>query len=569
MNEWFKKIFGTIKEKWGKWTPLQKGIGIGIAVVAVAAVVLTASFSSRPATVRLFNAPVRDEAERDRIMFRLDKDNVKAYVSADGYISVDDESVAKRYRSVLISEGLEPKSMDAYSLFDVTRWSRNDFDDKVNWLRSQELALKSHLESLDYIQQANVNLTLPDETLFASEQQPASASVVLYANGSSGILEDKRKIKGLVHLIQRSVEGLKEENISIFDGATGSEINNFEGMAETDRINNIKKQQKLIQEQEVYYTREILKSLTKTYSQKRVGVVNMKIEMDMSESTTTAKEYYGVTIKPDNPNTPYDDSDIRDNLVLSEESVEKTFTGTGYNPEGPAGVEGQNPPVYSDMSNVIGTSKETGRKVNNALNEKNIIQKTSPSMGRRTVSVNIDGTWNRVYDETGQLRLTESGGIMRVYTPIPEEEIRKIQKLVEDAIGCDKARGDNVTVTNVMFDRTEEFQREDDAYRKAQQTKRTIMFSLIGVAVVLVAFILFRVISREIERRRRLREEELLRKQQADREAALWAAKEQGMEVTMSVEERKRAELQENAVAMAKEHPEDVAMLIRTWLMEE
>ena len=40
MNEWFKKIFGTIKEKWGKWTPLQKGIGIGIAVVAVAAVVL-------------------------------------------------------------------------------------------------------------------------------------------------------------------------------------------------------------------------------------------------------------------------------------------------------------------------------------------------------------------------------------------------------------------------------------------------------------------------------------------------------------------------------------------------
>ena len=44
---------------------------------------------------------------------------------------------------------------------------------------------------------------------------------------------------------------------------------------------------------------------------------------------------------------------------------------------------------------------------------------------------------------------------------------------------------------------------------------------------------------------------------------------ENRMEVTMSVEERKRAELQENAVAMAKEHPEDVAMLIRTWLMEE
>ena len=92
---------------------------------------------------------------------------------------------------------------------------------------------------------------------------------------------------------------------------------------------------------------------------------------------------------------------------------------------------------------------------------------------------------------------------------------------------------------------------------------------MIGVAAVLILFILVRFISRELERRKRLREEEMLRKQQAEREQALWDAKEQGVEVTMSVEERRRAELQENAIALAKEHPEDVAMLIRTWLMEE
>ena len=90
-----------------------------------------------------------------------------------------------------------------------------------------------------------------------------------------------------------------------------------------------------------------------------------------------------------------------------------------------------------------------------------------------------------------------------------------------------------------------------------------------AVAIVLIGFILFRIISRELERRRRLREEELLRQQQAAREAALWEAKEDGMDVTMSVEETRRMELQENAINMAKEHPEDVALLIRTWLMEE
>ena len=72
-----------------------------------------------------------------------------------------------------------------------------------------------------------------------------------------------------------------------------------------------------------------------------------------------------------------------------------------------------------------------------------------------------------------------------------------------------------------------------------------------------------------MERRRRAREEELLRQQQLAREQALWEAKDEAQTVTMSVEESRRAELQENAINMAKEHPEDVAMLIRTWLMEE
>jgi len=53
------------------------------------------------------------------------------------------------------------------------------------------------------------------------------------------------------------------------------------------------------------------------------------------------------------------------------------------------------------------------------------------------------------------------------------------------------------------------------------------------------------------------------------REAALRSAEEEGTEVEMSVEERARLEMQENAINMAREHPEDVAQLIRTWLMEE
>ena len=569
MNEWFKKLFGTIKEKWAKWTILQKGIAGGIVAVVIVAIIVMASVSSRPTTVRLFNSPITNEQERSNIGWRLEQDNVWYDTDASGYIYVKDAETANRYRSKLIAEGYEPTSMDAYSLFDVTKWSRTDFDDKVNWKRATENALKNHLEQLDGIQRAHVVLTLPEDSMFKSQQKPVTASVILYSKGGSDVLSSKKQIKGIQRLIQRSVEGLLEDNISIVDGSTNEEINNFDDMAETDRISNIEKQQKLILKLETEYSSAVLAALTGTFGEKRVRIANMKIDMNMSQRSSTSEKYSGIEIKSDNPNTSYDDSLVVETLPLSYETVEKTFDSTGFNPEGPAGVDGQNPAVYSDASNLIGHSVEKGVKQNNALNKTNTVEETSPQIDRITLSVNIDGKWSKVYDESGKVVLDSKGAIKREYEPISQEELAKITQLVRDAVGYSAVRGDSVTVTNVAFDRSAEFEAEDEEYRRSQQRARTVLFSLIGLAVVLISFIMFRIISREMERRRRIREEEELRKQQAQREQALWEAKDQAIEVTMSVEERKRAELQENATAMAKEHPEDVAMLIRTWLMEE
>ena len=163
----------------------------------------------------------------------------------------------------------------------------------------------------------------------------------------------------------------------------------------------------------------------------------------------------------------------------------------------------------------------------------------------------------------------ETGSIKRIYEPVPTETLVDLTRYVRDAIGYDTSRNYSVTVTNIPFDRTAQFDAEDEAYFRAIRRRMTILISLGSIALILVLFIIIRLIMREIERRRRLRDEERLRQQQAAREQALWDAKEESMNVTMSVEESRRAELLENAIAMAKEHPEDVAMLIRTWLMEE
>ena len=250
-------------------------------------------------------------------------------------------------------------------------------------------------------------------------------------------------------------------------------------------------------------------------------------------------------------------------LPISQQTVTKEWQGTGYNPEGPAGVEGQTPPVYSDMSNVIGKSTETGVTQNNVINTKQTSEISSPKIDKISVSVNLDGKWKKVKDNNGNL-IIEDGSIKREYTPVSAEEMAEAVRLIQGAIGYDRTRGDRVEVTNIAYDRDDEFEAEDAEYFAAIQRKRTILLVLIAIVVVLVGFILFRSISKEMERRRREREARLLAEQQAARERALWEAKDDGMEVTMSVEETRRMELQENAVSMAKEHPEDVAMRITT-----
>lgn len=568
MNEWLKRLLSKIKELWAKWTITQKVILVGIVVAAIALIIFVFSFSSSPSTVPLFNTGITDEVLRERIMFRLSEENVDASVNeTTGIISVNDEATARRMRSILVREDLVPGTMDPWALFDVERWTTTDFERNVNLQRSITNVITKHIEALDDIDKAHVVVQLPEDSLFVADQKPVTASVILYPKPGSDFNSNKKKIQGVQKLLLKAITGLTAENITITDEA-GNVLNDFEGLQDIERVDIIKKEQKLIAELEAQYRAKILAALQNYYSIDRVRDLNVKFEMDMSKRITNATEYSPIILKEDNKDTPYDDSKIVESITISSQTIDKKWTGSGHNPEGPSGVEGQNPPVYSDMSNLIGSSEENSQTKNQVVNTKQITEERTPSTGRVTVAVGIDGRWKMIR-KNGEPVINEDGGLTREYIPLTAIELEDAQKIVQDAIGYNKGRGDSVTVRNIQYDRTEQFEEEDAEFFKSLQTKKTIIYVLSGIAIVLLAFIIFRFVSREMERRRRLREEELSRKAQLEREQRLWEADQAGMDVVMSVEERRRAELQENAITMAKEHPEDVANLIRSWLMEE
>jgi flagellar M-ring protein FliF len=567
MNEWLKKLISQIKTLWGKWTLVQKLILGGILVAVIVGIVILFSVSSAPTMVPLIDTPVTDQAERDKIILRLNEENVKTSVSAAGVISVPDETTARRMRTILIREDLVPKNTDPWAIFDVERWTTTDFERNVNKRRAIIEEVRQHIKAIDDIDDASVVVNIPEKTLFSADQEPVTASVIIYPKPGSDISTNRKKVEGIQKILKFAVSGLKDENITIAD-SSGTVLNDFEGMKEWDRLTRIEKEQKLIAQLEAQYRAKILNSLQQIYGIDRVRDLNIKIDMDMSDKAIQQRDYLPTVIKPDNPETPYDDSEIVPSITLSSETSTTRWQGSGYNPEGPAGVEGQTAPAYKDMSNLYGLSEQSIVKKNELVGQRDTTETVSPSMGRRTVSVNIDGVWTKKRDDKGDI-VVKNGSIEREYVPIGDDELKSATKAVQDAIGYSRSRGDSVSVLNIKFDRTAQFEKEDAAYLQKQQTQQTILYSLIALAVILVSFIVYRMITRELERRRRLKEEELLRKHQMEREKTLWEAEQAGMEVSMSVEERKRLELQENAINMAKEHPEDVALLIRTWIMEE
>lgn len=568
MNEWFKKIIAQIRELWSRWKPMQKIIFFGIIGVAIIGLIVLVSVSASPAMAALFQTPVQDPALLDQIATRLDLENIDYTITADNRVMVADPREARQARTILVRYDLVPQEESPWEFLNIQQWTTTDFERNVNLQRAVTRQLEQHLESLEEIDDASVTLVIPERELFVEQQNPTTASVILSIAPGSDFRETRAKVEGVEKLIQYAVDGLQPENITITD-RSGRQLNDFEGLQEFDRLAQNERILEIESDVESAYRNRILEDLADIFGSDRVRILNVDVTLDLSRRMTETEEFEPIVITPDNPDTPFSELETVPSITRSREEFSEQYRGSGFNPQGPPGVEAQVPPEYLDVDGLVGEYARTSDSVYNEINRTYSTREGGPEIRRVTASVAVDGIWRWVYTPEGEVSLNPDGSIEREYVAPTEEDLEKVRELVADAVGFSQVRGDSVTVRHIQFDRTDVHEEEDANLRRQRQIQTIVLAVLIGVAVILIAFIAFRLIARELERRRRLREEELSRQHQAMREAALRSAEEESTEVEMSVEERARLELQENAINMAREHPEDVAQLIRTWLMEE
>ncbi len=569
MKEFLGKALSRVRLAWGKWSMVQKIIFAGIMIGVIAGIIGLVSFNATPSHIRIFGSKVADEELRSRITTSLDTAGIPYTLSSDGQeFYVENEKIARKARAILVREGLTPGQMDPWSLFDVQRWTTTQLEQSVNLQRSLTQQLKLHLESLDDVDSANVTIAFPKDQLFAEDKQPVTASIVIVPKPGSDITTNQRKIQGIVKLVQFAVPELKSENITITD-RQGILLNDFSMLdiqTQQERV-SVELDRKAKQEQ--MYTQRIRDALGAVLTPGRVRIINVEYEMNTDSVTKVDREITPITLVPDNPLTPYSELQITPNILAGRQTSSVEFKGSGFNPEGPPGQEGQTPPAYQDLQSATGTYSQNTATENFVYNQSDsTIVQTPWKRQRISVSVAIDGVWVPELDAEGKKALNPDGSIKRTYVPVSPEDVEKIRGLVRSAVGYDASRGDQVTVEEIPFDRTSQFALEDAAYRRERMAGTFIMWGIFAFMTLVFVLVIGHLIARERERRRRLREEELARQHQAMREAALRSLEVDQIDPDVSIEGAHN-ELQEHAMAMARERPQDVAQLIRTWLSDE
>ncbi len=567
MNEFFRKLLDQIKKFGDTLKKLNKRqkIVIGVvAVVVIISIIFLISYSKKGAyTVLYRNLSTEDFGKITKKLqewgyeFIPEENTIWVRPEQRGYIKMK-----------LAQEGIIPKGIKGWELFDTQKWTTTEFERNVNLRRAIIGEVTRHLKMLDDIEDVSIEITMPAKELYIDEDTPWKASVVITPAPYSDITKNKKKIKAIINLIAFAVDKLSPENIVVVDNH-GKLLSDFEEEEKMDYIERAKRETKIMEMLRRRYQEEIYRGLEKFIGKDKVDV-RVFLELDFDQQEIEKKEYLPTKLKEDNPLTPYDESVYVDKIVRSEKDVSEKFQGYGFVPEGPPGVEPNYPPGYKEASDKFGKYEKKEVIKNYEISEQKVKIKKSPyKIKRISVAVWVDGTWKKVYDKKGNLVINPDGSIKRKYIPREPEELKKYEEIVKAAIGYNPARGDQVVVKNVKFNWEDVWRKEDEALRRKMQLRKTLIWALVTLFALFLGTLAYRAIMREIERRRRIREEQLMLEQQRRREAALKAAEEESVEVELSLEEKARMEMQENAIRLAKERPQDVANLIRTWLAEE
>jgi flagellar M-ring protein FliF len=203
---------GRLQEIWRNLEPKgQVGlVGAGIAVIATMFMLFT--YSSRPSYVTLesnLSPSATGQATKALASASI------AYKIGDGGTSIQvQDSQASAARVALAAKNLLGDGHVGWEIYDKSSLGATDAQQKVQYQRALEGEVARTIEQIQGVSSADVQLVLPEETLFADQGAQATAAVLIQSTSL-----DPVTVAGIAHLVASSVKGLNAQDVTITDAS--------------------------------------------------------------------------------------------------------------------------------------------------------------------------------------------------------------------------------------------------------------------------------------------------------------------------------------------------------------
>ena len=346
----------------------------------------------------------------------LDRAHILHQESGSGdRILVSSADVA-RARLLLAKDGLPSGGSIGYEIFDRgDAMTSSQFQQDINETRAMEGELARSIRMLQGVRAARVHLVLPKRQPFSRDVQAAQASVVLTMAGAARL--DAQGVQAVLNLVAAAVPGLKPQGIAIIDsrGNLLARAGQPTGEAAVEQT-----AEELHRATELRLSRAVEEMLEQSLGAGRVRA-EAAVEMNYDHVHETAESY--------NPDQQVVRSTQSSNEKNNSTEAEKGTTVQNNLPNADAG-EGKSGSMQNKQEET--TNYEIGKTVRTLVREQ-------PQIARISLAVMIDGAWQPGHD--GKPAWAERS----------TEDIARIKRLVQSAIGYQEKRGDKVEVVSMQF----------------------------------------------------------------------------------------------------------------------
>jgi len=417
----------------------------------------------------------------------------------------------------IAGEGLYNSGL-GFELFDEARLGLTDFERRINYQRALQEELRRTIAAYPEVDQVRVHLVIPERTVFVQQAEESSASVTLKLRPFSTLSQEQ--VKGMVYLVALSVPRLKPENVTIVD-VGGRILTQGLNLGEGQVSPTVARQGELQRGFEREIEVKLLGMLERIYGPgQAVAVVTADLNFDQQSVTQIVFDSAG-------------------QVVRSEQVREETFTGPAGQVGGVAG-SASNVPTYPTGSGQEGTSTysnvETTRQFEIGTTETTTV--TAPGQVQRlSAAVTVNA-------ELSEAQRTELGNMVRA------------------AIGYDEERGDSILISALNFSlaHVEEARLEMAEFARQEQLRQYIEWGMMG-AGGLLGFILLLVV---MGRMRKASQFEVAKTQAVNLVPLEQALAEAAAAKTIIESDEALNKVKE----IAKQQPEEVALLIKAWFNE-